>query len=203
MAYRLGVDVGGTFTDLLLFNDKNGKFWRQKTPSTPHDSSEGVMNGVNAICADAGISPGDVSVFLHGTTVATNAVLEGKGARVGLIVTEGYRQMMLIARSFVPGGLAGWIIWNKPDPMARLEDTFEVRGRLDAEGAELKPLDEDDVRAAVVSLRQQGVDAITISFMNAYVNGNHERRAAEIAREMMPDVPISLSHEVLPEMQEF
>lgn len=102
MAYRLGVDVGGTFTDLLLFDEASGAFWRHKTPSTPHDSSEGILNGVQAICANADITPADIEIFLHGTTVATNAVLEGKGARVGLIVTEGYRQVMQIARSFVP-----------------------------------------------------------------------------------------------------
>ena len=123
MTYRLGVDVGGTFTDLLLFQEKTGEFWRHKTPSTPHDSSEGILNGVEAICEKAGITAAEVEVFLHGTTVATNAVLEGKGARVGLIVTEGYRQIMQIARSFVPGGLAGWIVWLKPQPLAALEDT--------------------------------------------------------------------------------
>ena len=89
MTYRLGVDVGGTFTDLLLFNQDNGEFWRHKTPSTPHDSSEGILNGVTAVCEKGGIAPSDLEFFLHGTTVATNAVLEGKGARVGLITTDG------------------------------------------------------------------------------------------------------------------
>ena len=116
MGYRLGVDVGGTFTDLLLFDTASGRFWRQKTPSTPHDSSEGVLNGVRAITAEAGVETGAIEFFLHGTTVATNAMLEGKGARVGLIVTEGYRHVLQIARSYVPGGLAAWIgvIWVKP-----------------------------------------------------------------------------------------
>src|SRR5690606_14541588 len=147
MTYRLGVDVGGTFTDLLLFNEQSGDFWRHKTPSTPHDSSEGILIGVDSICAQAGISPADIEVFLHGTTVATNAVLEGKGAKVGLIVTEGYRQIMQIARSFVPGGLAGWIVWPKPQPLAALEDTVEIKGRMTAQGAELRPIDEADIRS--------------------------------------------------------
>ena len=95
---------GGPSRTCWLINETTGDFWRHKTPSTPHDSSEGVMNGVNAICGNAGVKPSDVSVFLHGTTVATNAVLEGKGAKVGLITTEGYRQVMQIARSLVPGG---------------------------------------------------------------------------------------------------
>ncbi len=203
MAYRLGVDVGGTFTDLLLLEEASGQFWRHKTPSTPHDSSEGIMTGVEAVCTQAGTEPRSVEVFLHGTTVATNAVLEGKGARVGLVTTEGYRQVLQIARSLVPGGLAAWIVWPKPEPLARLEDTVEVKGRMDARGREVRPLDEADVRAQLQRLKAQGVEAITIALMNSYLNGAHERRVGEIAAEVMPEAPISLSHEVLPEMQEY
>jgi N-methylhydantoinase A len=203
MNYRLGVDVGGTFTDLLLFDVTSGAFWRHKTPSTPHDSSEGILNGVNAICATAGVGAKDIEYFLHGTTVATNAVLEGKGARVGLITTEGYRDIMQIARSYVPGGLAAWIIWPKPTPLAALEDTVTVKGRMNAAGEEVRPLDEDGARAALLMLKRQGVEAITVSFINAYANGAHEARVGELAREIMQDVPVSLSHEVLPEMQEY
>jgi N-methylhydantoinase A len=203
MAYRLGVDVGGTFTDLLLFDERSGAFWRHKTPSTPSDSSAGVLTGVEAICAAAGIAPSEVGMLLHGTTVATNAMLEGKGARVGLIATEGYRQIMQIARSFVPGGLAGWIVWPKPEPLARLEDTVEIKGRMDARGRELRPIDDDDVIAALERLREQGVEAITVSLINAYLNGAHERRVGQLAGEFLPGVPVSLSHEVLPEMQEY
>jgi N-methylhydantoinase A len=203
MGYRLGVDVGGTFTDLLLLDDATGEFWRHKTPSTPHDSSEGILNGLEALCADVGIGPREIGVFLHGTTVATNAVLEGKGARVGLITTEGYRQIMQIARSFVPGGLAGWIVWPKPEPLAKLEDTVEVKGRMDAQGREVRPLDDQDIRRQLETLKLRGVEALTISLINAYLNGAHERRVAELAREILPDVPLSLSHEVLPEMQEY
>jgi N-methylhydantoinase A len=203
MAYRLGVDVGGTFTDLLLFHEGSGQFWRHKTPSTPADSSHGVMHGVHAICGAADVAPSAIDVFLHGTTVATNAVLQGRGARVGLVTTDGYRQVLQIARSLVPGGLAAWIVWPKPEPMARLEDTVEVGGRIGADGAEIRPLDEAGARRALTVLRDRGVEAITISLMNAYVNGAHERRVADIARELMPDVPVSLSHVVLPEMQEY
>ncbi|WP_340691240.1 hydantoinase/oxoprolinase family protein [Hyphomonas sp.] len=203
MAYRLGVDVGGTFTDLLLFSERDGKFWRHKTPSTPADSSIGILTGIEAICEQAEISPSDVTVLLHGTTVATNAVLEGKGARVGLIVTEGYRQMMQIARSFVPGGLAGWIVWPKPEPMAALEDTFEVKGRMSAKGEEFRPVDAADVRAQLMLMKERNVEAVTVSLMNAYLNGDHEKRVGELIAEILPDVPYSLSHEVLPEMQEY
>jgi N-methylhydantoinase A len=203
MGYRLGVDVGGTFTDLLLFDTSSSAFWRHKTPSTPHDSSEGILNGVTAICQKAGITPGDVEYFLHGTTVATNAVLEGKGSRVGLVTTGGYRHIMQIARSFVPGGLAGWIVWPKPQPLAALEDTVTIKGRMSAEGLEIRPIDDADIRAQLGVLKDNGVEAITVSLINAYTNGTHEKRVGELAAEIMPGVPVSLSHEVLPEMQEY
>lgn len=203
MTYRLGVDVGGTFTDLLLFDEESGKFWRHKTPSTPHDSSEGILNGVKAITEQAGVSASDISYFLHGTTVATNAVLEGKGAKVGLVTTEGYRDIMQIARSFVPGGLAAWIVWPKPTPLAHLEDTVEVPGRMDADGKEVRPLDDDAVRDALRKLKANGIEALTVSLINAYANGAHEKHIGEIAAEELPGIPVSLSHEVLPEMQEY
>ena len=202
MGYRLGVDVGGTFTDLLLLETGSGAFWRHKTPSTPHDSSEGILNGVRAICGQAGITAASIDFFLHGTTVATNAVLEGKGARVGLVTTEGYRDIMQIARSFVPGGLAGWIIWPKPQPLAALEDTVTVKGRINAAGEEVRPLDEADVRAQLLRLKANGVEAVTVSLINAYASGAHEVRIGAIAAEVLPGLPVSLSHEVLPEMQE-
>jgi N-methylhydantoinase A len=203
MGYRLGVDVGGTFTDLLLFNVDTGAFWRHKTPSTPHDSSEGILSGVTAICAEAGVGAKDIEYFLHGTTVATNAVLEGKGAKVGLVTTEGYRHVMQIARSFVPGGLAAWIIWPKPTPLARLEDTVTVKGRIDSAGNEVRPLDDGDIRTQLGVLKTRGVEAITVSLINAYASGAHEKRVGELAAELLPGVPVSLSHEVLPEMQEY
>ena len=203
MSYRLGVDVGGTFTDLLLFDDKTGASHKTKVPSTPDDPSRAVVNGTKDICEIANISPEQIDYFLHGTTVATNAVLEGKGARVGLIVTEGYRQILQIARSFVPGGLAAWIVWPKPEPMASLEDTIEVSGRMGAFGDEIRPIDEAQVRKALKKLKKQDIEAITICLMNSYVNGAHETRIAEIAQEIFPNLTISISHQVLPEMMEY
>jgi N-methylhydantoinase A len=150
MSYRLGVDVGGTFTDLMLFNQKSGDFWRHKTPSTPHDSSEGILNGVTAICREAGVDLSEVESFLHGTTVATNAVLEGKGAKVGLVTPQGYRHIMQIARSFVPGGLAGWIVWPKPGRSQRSK-TRSRSGRMDAQGNEVAPLDEAQCPQALMA----------------------------------------------------
>ena len=112
MSYRLGVDVGGTFTDLLLVHEKSGQTWSAKVPSTPADQSIGVLNGILRVCERAGIDPQIIDHVMHGTTVATNTVLTGTGARVGLVSTKGYRQVLQIARSYVPGGLGGWIITN-------------------------------------------------------------------------------------------
>ena len=203
MAYRLGVDVGGTFTDILLIDEESGATYRAKTSSTPEDQSVGVLRGIERACETAGITLGDIDEVFHGTTVATNAILEGKGARVGLVTTEGFRQVLQIARSFVPGGLAGWIIWPKPEPLAALEDTVEVRGRIAADGSVVTELDEDDVRAKLRHLSQQGIEALSISLINAYANPDHERRVGEIAAEELPDIPVSLSSSVLPELREY
>jgi N-methylhydantoinase A len=145
MTYRLGVDVGGTFTDLLLIDEASGATHRAKTPSTPTDQSVGVLVGIDKVCSLAGVQPSAIDQVLHGTTVATNAVLEGKGARVGLVVTKGYRQVLQVARSFVPGGLAAWIIWPKPEPLAALENTVEAVERVGARGEVVTALDEDDL----------------------------------------------------------
>ncbi|PYE14716.1 N-methylhydantoinase A [Williamsia limnetica] len=203
MRYRLGVDVGGTFTDVLLLEETSGTTFRAKTPSTPADQSIGVMNGVTKVCAEAGIDFAEVGQVLHGTTVATNAILQNKGAKVGLVTTDGFRQVLQIARSFVPGGLAGWIIWPKPEPLAKLEDTVEVVGRLAADGSEVTALDEGQARAALSSLSGAGIEALTISLINSYANDAHEKQVAAWAAEELPGVPVSISSHVLPEMREY
>jgi len=138
---RLGVDVGGTFTDLLLLDERNGRTVTAKVPSTPEDSSKGVLNGIEKICATAGIDPTDITEVMHGTTVATNTVLTSSGALVGLVTTKGYKDVLQIARSYVPGGLGGWVIWNKSLPLAPLEHTIEADERMDAKGNVLVPLE--------------------------------------------------------------
>ncbi|NLG22629.1 MAG: hydantoinase/oxoprolinase family protein [Actinomycetales bacterium] len=203
MTFRLGVDVGGTFTDILLINEDTGESFREKTASTPEDQSVGVLRGIEAVCRTAGVGTDQVREVLHGTTVATNAILEKKGARVGLVTTKGFRQIMQIARSFVPGGLAGWIIWPKPEPLAALEDTVEVVERVGADGQVVTELDEADARAQLEKLRAQGVEALSISFINAYANDAHEIRVAELAAEILGDIPISRSSAVLPELREY
>jgi N-methylhydantoinase A len=204
MGYRLGVDVGGTFTDLLLIDEGSGQTFRDKVPSTPSDPSQAVINGARGLCERQNIAPQDIDLFLHGTTVATNAVLEKKIAKVGLIVTEGHRHLMQIARSLVPGGLAAWIIWPKPEPMAALQRTIEAPERMDARGKTVRKLDEAEMRKRLETLKAgEEIEALTICLMNSYVDGSHEKAVAAICAEVFPDIPISISSDILPEMQEY
>ncbi len=203
MAYRLGVDVGGTFTDLFLVDDDAGRQWRVKTPSTPADPSEGVLAGVRRICETAEIEPGVLGNVVHGTTVATNAVLESKGARVGLITTQGFGQILHLARSQTPGPLAGWIIMVKPDPPASLADTREAVERMDARGETLVPVDRDQVAGAIRELVDGGVESLTVSLINAYVDGRHEQEIADLVEELYPGFPVTMSSAVLPEFREY
>ncbi len=203
MTYKLGVDVGGTFTDVLLVDSASGTLHMAKVPSTPEDSSIGVLNGIARICEQAGIDPRRIDQVTHGTTVATNAVLTGRGARVGLVTTAGYRQILQIARSFVPGGLGGWVIYNKSDPLAPLDCTVEVPERTAADGSIVAPVDEQGTREALRHLAQKNIEALTISLINSFNNPTNEQRVAEIAAEELPGIPISLSSEVVPELQEY
>jgi len=202
-SWRLGVDVGGTFTDVLLINEESGRLFSAKVPSTPDDSSRGVLAGIERACANAGIEPAVIDHVLHGTTVATNTILTGTGARVGLVTTRGYRQVLQIARSFVPGGLGAWVIYNKSDPLAPLELTLEADERIAADGSVVRDLNEQTLRESLLRLRDSGIEALTVSLINAYANDAHERRIKSLAEEVLPDVPVSLSSEVIPEMQEY
>jgi N-methylhydantoinase A len=204
MSYRLGVDVGGTFTDLLLINEQSGETFTAKVPSTPEDSSIGVLNGVARICEESGTDPASIHRVMHGTTVATNSVLTGKGARVGLVTTRGFKQVLQVARSFCPGGLGGWVSYVKKPLLAPLELTIEADERMAADGSVVTVLDEDKLRVELQRLKDKGqVEALTICFINAYLNGAHEARAREIAQEIFGPLPISISSEVVPEMQEY
>ena len=204
MSYRLGVDVGGTFTDLLLVDDSNGETYTAKVPSTPEDSSIGVLDGINRICSQSDIDLSKVSQVMHGTTVATNAVLTGKGAKVGLITTKGYRQVLQVARSFCPGGLGGWVSYVKTPLLAPLELTIEADERMGADGQSVSSLDKDLFKKDLELLNSKNkIEALTICFINSYVNGQHEIEAKEIAKKVLGDIPISISSEVVPEMQEY
>jgi N-methylhydantoinase A len=204
MTYRLGVDVGGTFTDLLLVDESSGQTYMAKVPSTPDDSSIGVLNGIDRICGESDVDAKQVTQVMHGTTVATNAVLTRKGAKVGLITTKGYRQVLQVARSFCPGGLGGWVSYVKAPLMAPLELTIEADERMDAEGNAIKPLDVDALKRDMEALHATGqVEALTVCLLNSYVNGAHEVEVQKFAQEIFGDVPISISSAVVPEMQEY
>ena len=203
MSYRLGVDVGGTFTDFLLLNEDTGETKTAKVPSTPEDSSIGVLNGVAKICDSSGIDPTDIKLVMHGTTVATNAVLTGRGAKVGLMTTSGFEDTLQVARSFCPGGLGGWVTFVKKPLLAPLELTIGADERISADGSIVRELDEAALRESLRVEMADDIEALTICFINAYINAEHEQRAREIAQEVYPDIPISISSEVVPEMQEY
>jgi N-methylhydantoinase A len=203
MSYRLGVDVGGTFTDLILVNEQTGDFYSAKVPSTPHDSSIGVLNGIERVCKTAGIDPDAITHVMHGTTVATNTILTHTGAKVGLVTTKGYRQVLQIARSFVPGGLGGWVIYNKPPPLAPLALTIEAEERIGAKGDVVTRLNKTKLARDLKALGKKGIESLTVSLINSFANPAHEQEIAKVAAQVLPGIPVSLSSEVVPEMQEY
>ena len=176
---------------------------RVKTPSTPGDPSEGVLVGVRRISDEAGTAVADIRNILHGTTVATNAVLESKGARVGLLTTVGFKQILHLARSQTPGPLAGWIIMIKPDPPASLADTREIVERMDARGDTVTPVDVKQAEEAIRDLVESGVETLTIGFINSYISSRHEEEVGEIVERLYPGFPVTLSSHVLPEFREY
>ena len=180
---RLGVDVGGTFTDLLLVDPDSAGMRIAKVPSTPADQSDGFMAGLAAL-GDG--TAGGFETVVHGTTVGTNAVLERKGVRCALVTTQGFRDTLELGRRTRPNP---WGMFGSFDPIVPRERRFEVAERIDASGAVVTPLDEDEVREAVEAARAAGAEALVIHFIHAYLNPDHERRAGAIAREVWPDVP--------------
>lgn len=200
---RIGVDVGGTFTDLVLWDD-DGTVVVHKTPSTNHDPSIGTMDGIEVLAERAGIDPAEIEMFFHGTTVATNIVLEHNGCDVGMITTEGFRDLLHIARKKRPLNYSNYqdLPWQKWQLVPR-RNRRVVAERIDAAGNVLIPLDEDAVREQVRLLRARGVDAIAVAFLHSYRNPTHEIRVKEIIGEEFPGVFVSLSSEVAPQYREY
>src|SRR6202048_4681061 len=200
---RIGIDTGGTFTDIVSVDIVSGATQVTKVASTPANPAVGLLRGVNEILATAGATTNDVAGLAHGTTVATNALVQGEINSLGLIVNAGFRHILEIARQSVPEGYGNSYFWVKPDRIVPLQFVREVGGRLDFRGLELRPLDEDSVRAAAKFFRAQGIRAIGICLLHSYANDAHERRAAEIVAEEYPDATLSLSCVVLPEYREY
>ena len=193
---RLGVDVGGTFTDLLLVDQASGAMHIAKVPSTPADQSDGFMAGLAAL----GDAADGFETVVHGTTVGTNAVLERKGVRCALITTQGFRDTLELGRRTRPNP---WGMFGSFEPIVPRERRFEVTERIDASGAVVTALDEEEVRAAVQAARAAGTEALVIHFIHAYLNPDHERRVGDIAREVWPEIPITLGSDILREVREF
>ncbi|MBI1200900.1 MAG: hydantoinase/oxoprolinase family protein [Rhodopseudomonas sp.] len=201
--FRIGIDTGGTFTDIVSVDADTGAMRVTKVASTPSNPAVGLVRGVNAILAAGGASPDTVVGLAHGTTVATNALLQGEIRSLGLIVTAGFRHILEIARQSVPDGYGNSYFWVKPDRLVPLHFVREVGGRLNFRGEELRSLDEDSVRAAARFFRQHNVQAIGVCLMHSYANDAHERRVAEIILEEYPEATLSLSCAVLPEYREY
>src|SRR5579862_4343374 len=198
---RIGIDTGGTFTDIVCVDASTGAMRVTKVSSTPSNPAIGLVRGVKAIMGDASLD--DLAGLAHGTTVATNALLQGEIASLGLIVTEGFRHILEIARQAVPEGYGNSYFWVKPDRIVPLRYVCEVGGRLNFLGRELRPLDEKSARDAARFFRQQRITTIGICLLHSYANADHERRVAAILAEEYPDSVVSLSCDVLPEYREY
>jgi N-methylhydantoinase A len=199
--YRLGVDIGGTFTDAMLINEATGEVRICKVPTTPADPSQGFIEATLRILREAGVTPADLRYVVHGTTVATNAIIEGKIARTGFVTTDGFRDMLEIARQIRPSLYD--LLFEKPRPLVPRYLCFGVPERSDARGNVLVSLDEAAVHSVAEQLRNEGVEAVAVCFLHSYVNPGHERRTGEMLRAALPGVAVSLSAELVPEFREY
>ena len=200
MSFRVGIDIGGTFTDLVLLGTA-GHALTVKVPSTPDDYSRSIAESLEVALPRIGISGREIEEVIHGTTVATNAILEKRGVRTGLVTTAGFRDVLEIRRLRMPRLYD--LKWQKPEALAARVDRVEVAERIEHTGRVLRPLDEASVREALERLLENGVEAIAVALINSYANDRHERRIAEIIRERGVDVPVCLSCDVHPEIKEY
>ena len=192
----IGVDVGGTFTDILALDENTGEVRVAKVPSTRGDQSAGLLSGIKAATDDLGA----VSTIIHGTTVATNALLERKGAKAGIITTAGFRDVLEMRRRDRP---TTWGLWGQFTPVIERQSRLEVAERTLASGEVTTPVEPDEIRAAAAALLEQGCEAVCLFFINGYANGENEARAAEVLRDAWPNGHVSVATEILPEIREF
>ena len=196
---RVGIDIGGTFTDLVLSRD--GALYVNKTSTTPADPADAVIDGLTGLLARLGVDAADVAEVVHGTTVGSNTILQKTGALTGLITTAGFRDVLEIGRIRTPDMYD--LTWEKPEPLAPRRFRREVAERIGADGAVVTPLDPAAVAAVGRALQAEGVAAVAICFINSYVNPAHEMLAAEALRAACPGLQVTASCEVLPEMKEY
>lgn len=198
--YRVGIDIGGTFTD-LVFLAEDGQVLTGKVLSTPDDFSRGIVAGLRAIFPRTGIKGRAVTEIIHGTTIATNAILERKGARTGLITTAGFRDVLEIRRLRMPNLYD--LFWEKPESLVPRHRRLEVNERINHRGEVIRPLDPEEARSVIVRLLEHGVESIAVCLLNSYANPIHEERLGAMIREQAPDVLVCLSSEILPEIREY
>ena len=200
--YALAIDVGGTFTDIVLLNLNTGELQLLKTPSTPDDPSRGFIAGISQILNATGVAYSQVRRIFHGTTIATNAVLEGKGTPVGVLVSEGFKYVLEIGRHSM-ARLANPHVWVKPERPVPPERVLEMPERTAFDGTIITALDEDAVRTAAAHFQDEGIESIAVSLTHSYANPMHELRARELILERFPGAHLSLSSEVLPVFREY
>ncbi|MGP8304285.1 hydantoinase/oxoprolinase family protein [Streptomyces inhibens] len=200
---RIGIDTGGTFTDVVALDEDTGDLITTKTPSTPSDPADGFMNGVAKVLGLMGCTGADVSAVVHGTTVATNQLLEDKIDRLGFITTEGYEFILEIARQAVPDGYGNSYFWVKPERIVPVDRVRTIGGRMDYLGNEVRPFDEAGARETARWFRDQGITTLGVCLLHAYANPAHEQRMRGILREEHPDAIVSISSEVLREYREY
>jgi N-methylhydantoinase A len=200
--FSLAIDTGGTFTDVSLVDRSTGQEWKAKVPSTPDDPSRGFVNGVRSVLELANVTPERVSHVLHGTTVATNAILEMRGAECALLTTCGFKHVLEIGRHDIPrqANMFSWVKPQRPIPPQRI---FEITERMSFDGQEITPLSEEDIRDAARRIRAKGIRSVAVCYLHSYANAAHERRTREILLEEDASFQISLSSEVLPTYREF
>jgi N-methylhydantoinase A len=200
---RIGIDTGGTFTDVVAVDEATGDIATTKTPSTPADPAEGFLAGIEKVLTQLGLSGDAVSAVSHGTTVATNKLLEGKVENLGFITTEGYRHVLEIARQSVPDGYGNSYFWVKPPRIVPADRVRTVRGRLAVDGSEVRPFDEADAVAAARFFADQGITTIGVCFLHSYANPEHELAMRAVLEREYPEAVVSISSEVLREYREY
>src|SRR3954462_5238185 len=198
----VAVDIGGTFTDIALHDASSGRIWRAKTSSVPSDPSQPFLTGIRLALDDAGKASPSLPRVLHGTTVATNMILEGKGAKAALVTTQGFRHVLTIGRQDIPRR-ANYLAWVKPARPVPASRVFEVKERIGAGGVVIEPLDEASVDAAAAQCRKLGVEAGAVCLLHSFANPAHERKVADILRAKLPSVAITASSDVLPVVREY
>jgi len=199
--WRMGVDVGGTFTDFSVLNIGTGELTVEKVPTTPHNPAVGIVAGLLALEAQ-GVAGKDIISFLHGTTITTNALIERQGARIGLLLTAGLRGIVDVQSGDRHGNTFN-LAWEKTDTLAPPELTFEIPERSGSRGETIQPLDEDAVRSAARALAAAEPEAVAVCYLFSYANPDHEQRTKQILREEVPELFVSLSSEILPRIREW